>query len=338
MSRLIPLNLLFTLVAACFVSAPVAGQAQMPLSSNEQDGIVKLIGQGRSPEALAELTKAVKKNKADAEAWYYLGVVYLQLKNYKKATSAFENSTKVRPDLAQAHAAYAYSLVLRSKLGEAENEARKALAIEPENLESYYTLGIISLRRGVRDEAIKYADRVIALKPDFAEAYLIKSQSLVPFNGDAIIEKGEGEKLERFLRYKSAADSLEKYLELSPNAPDSQAWRDQIESLRFYMAVRSGSDQVYPGGAVTTKVRLIAKPAPSYPYEARQREVTGTVVLRAVFASDGSVKHILVVQGLPGGLTEQAVAAARRIKFIPANLNDKPVSMFMQLEYYFNLF
>jgi hypothetical protein len=57
-----------------------------------------------------------------------------------------------------------------------------------------------------------------------------------------------------------------------------------------------------------------------------------------VFAGDGSIKHILVVEGLPHRLTEAAIAAARQIKFEPATLDGKPVSMFMQLEYNFNLY
>jgi hypothetical protein len=34
--------------------------------------------------------------------------------------------------------------------------------------------------------------------------------------------------------------------------------------------------------------------------------------------SDATVRHILVLTGLPNGLTEAAKSAARRIKFIPA--------------------
>jgi hypothetical protein len=50
------------------------------------------------------------------------------------------------------------------------------------------------------------------------------------------------------------------------------------------------------------------------------------------------VKYIIVLSGLPGGLTERAVEAARRIKFFPATKDGRPVSMFIQLEYNFNLY
>ena len=61
-------------------------------------------------------------------------------------------------------------------------------------------------------------------------------------------------------------------------------------------------------------------------------------MLRAVFAADGKVKHISVIAGLPDGLTERAIVAARGIKFVPAKKDGRPVSMWMQLEYNFNLY
>jgi len=44
------------------------------------------------------------------------------------------------------------------------------------------------------------------------------------------------------------------------------------------------------------------------------------------------------VRTLPFGLTERAIAAARQIKFVPATKGGRPVSVFMQLEYNFNLY
>ncbi len=62
-------------------------------------------------------------------------------------------------------------------------------------------------------------------------------------------------------------------------------------------------------------------------------------MLRVVFATEWTGGPIFsVVSGLADGLTEQAiVAAAKKIKFIPAMKDGNPVSMWMQLEYNFNL-
>lgn len=98
------------------------------------------------------------------------------------------------------------------------------------------------------------------------------------------------------------------------------------------------NETLYVGKDVNKKVRLGMKPEPAYTEIARQNSTTGTVVLKCVFASNGSVMHIRVVSGLPYGLTEKAIAAARKIKFIPAIKDGHYVSMWMQLEYNFNLY
>jgi TonB family protein len=97
-------------------------------------------------------------------------------------------------------------------------------------------------------------------------------------------------------------------------------------------------DGVYPVLQVSERARVIAKPEPQYTEEARRNAVTGTVVLRVVFARTGEVINIRAVQSLPFGLTERAIAAARQIRFRPATKDGHPVNVFMQLEYNFNLY
>lgn len=102
----------------------------------------------------------------------------------------------------------------------------------------------------------------------------------------------------------------------------------------------SGTDVVsdpYTGKEVDVKARPIMKPEPSYTDNARNNKVEGTVVLRVVFAKNGKVENIRVISGLPDGLTGQAIEAARQIKFIPAQKDGKPVSMWIQLEHNFRL-
>ena len=48
-----------------------------------------------------------------------------------------------------------------------------------------------------------------------------------------------------------------------------------------------GYDRIFTGKDVTTKARLLAKPEPQYTEDARKNQVTGTVVLKVVFASNG---------------------------------------------------
>jgi TonB family protein len=97
-------------------------------------------------------------------------------------------------------------------------------------------------------------------------------------------------------------------------------------------------NRIFSGKDVTSKARILSKPEPQYTEEARKNQVTGTVVLKAVFSSSGQVTQIRAINGLPNGLTERAIAAARSIKFVPATKDGHPVSMWFQLEYNFNLY
>ena len=130
---------------------------------------------------------------------------------------------------------------------------------------------------------------------------------------------------------------MKKYVALVPESESRRIWLEQAEVLELY-AKDTGGSEVFAGRDVTTKVKLISKPEPQYTEEARRSLVTGRVVLRAVFAGDGQVKHIRVVRAVPDGLTEAAISAAKRIRFVPAIKDGKPVSMWMILEYNFSLF
>jgi len=103
-------------------------------------------------------------------------------------------------------------------------------------------------------------------------------------------------------------------------------------------AGRGRSGVLYPPSQVDQRARLLSKPEPQYSEEARRNQITGRVLLRAVFASSGEVVDIRAVDTLPFGLTEKAIAAARQIKFLPAMKNGHAVSVYMNLEYNFNLY
>jgi TonB family protein len=84
-------------------------------------------------------------------------------------------------------------------------------------------------------------------------------------------------------------------------------------------------------------VRILSKPRADYTDEARLNQVQGKVVLRVVFSAGGQIGVISTISGLPDGLTEQAIAAARGIKFKPATRNGTPYSVTKPVEYTFTI-
>ena len=97
-------------------------------------------------------------------------------------------------------------------------------------------------------------------------------------------------------------------------------------------------NRVFSQKEVDTRLRLLSKPSPSYTDAARQNNVQGKVVLRVIFSADGSVGSVTPMSGLPYGLTERAIAAARQIKFQPAMKDGRAVSVSMLVEYNFSVY
>ncbi len=104
-----------------------------------------------------------------------------------------------------------------------------------------------------------------------------------------------------------------------------------------------GGDMGLGGGRsvepMTASLRptILYREKAKYTEEARQNKVQGVVVLQVVFHVNGSITEVKVVRGLPDGLTEKAIEAAKRIRFNPAVKNGSPVSVRGQLEFSFNL-
>ncbi|HVP51563.1 MAG TPA: energy transducer TonB [Terriglobales bacterium] len=86
-----------------------------------------------------------------------------------------------------------------------------------------------------------------------------------------------------------------------------------------------------------TPVEILAKPKPNYTEEGRKLKIEGEVRLEVEFTATGEVHVIRILQGLGHGLDEQAVRAAKQIKFKPAQRQGKPVDSTATLHIIFQL-
>ncbi|HET7100055.1 MAG TPA: energy transducer TonB [Terriglobia bacterium] len=83
--------------------------------------------------------------------------------------------------------------------------------------------------------------------------------------------------------------------------------------------------QAAPQAAAFTPAVILSKADPVYPPEARRLHIEGQVTLSVLFGSTGNLRVLDVVQGLGHGMDEAAVAAARGIRFKPAERDGRPV-------------
>ena len=89
--------------------------------------------------------------------------------------------------------------------------------------------------------------------------------------------------------------------------------------------------------SVSLRPKILYREKAKYTREARDNKIQGTVVLSVVFGVDGQIGYVRVIQGLPYGLTENAIAAANKIRFEPAMKDGRPVSVRGSLEFTFNI-
>ena len=211
---------------------------------------------------------------------------------------------------------------------------RSATHKDKADLKAWHWLGLALERQVKPDDALKAHEKAARLGDDLL--------------ADQLAQANIGKEVAQVLmsvrpQLVEAAESAEKYLALNPKLSGSKLteWRLRADSLRGFADIAaSGSDglKLYSAKDVTTKARILSKPEPTYTEEARKHQTRGSVVLKAIFAANGRVIGIRPVTYLPHGLTERAIVAAQHINFIPAIKDGHPVSMYMQLEYNFNIY
>ena len=329
--------------------------AQAETSASELERGIKLYHQGDMKGAAKLLKATLKKKKDDVNALYYLGMTQVRQGDTKDARKSFEAALQLQPSFAHARAGLAYLAFLAGKLREAESEAGRALELDGSSLDAHYIIGLLKLREEAWVKVLEKADAMLKIDPNAAQAYYLKSRASLglyfranaivaderrgayPFNAETVKEATETQAL----RLKEAADNLKMYLQLNPTGSDATTLREELETLFAYAQAASQTDparRIYSTSQLTAKAAILSKPEPGYTEEARRAGISGMVRLRLVLGADGKVRNILVMRTLSHGLTERAIAAARKIKFKPAIIGGLPVSQFVMVEYYFNIY
>jgi TonB family protein len=111
---------------------------------------------------------------------------------------------------------------------------------------------------------------------------------------------------------------------------------DGEEAPYFFLVLQPAGRALFVKGDVQQPRKINAVPA-SYTEEARKEKVQGLVVLLATISEAGVVEDIEVIQGLPLGLTEQAIEALKQWTFEPATLGGDPVAVYYNLTFNFRL-
>jgi TonB family protein len=103
----------------------------------------------------------------------------------------------------------------------------------------------------------------------------------------------------------------------SGNPKSSDKGSRPSETVSCYGGKRGVTNEDKKRAGENSPLRIVYKQIAKYTAGARSNGVQGTVTLRVTFCASGSIGSITTIKGLPFGLTEQAIEAARKMRFEP---------------------
>lgn len=229
----------------------------------------------------------------------------------------------------------------------------RSTAIAPEQQpqsEKLYETAKEQFDAGSYAQALETLDALLKTEADYAPALLLKTRTLIgmfvaapppmPYelkSPAAVRER----KIRQAKLLNTAAESLERFLELKPDAERAAGLQEQLRILRVYAEPATKPEAEWTfflSTEVTEKAHIIRRPEPHYPPEARGSAAHGKVKLLLTLAADSTIKNILVLQSSHPLFTEASVQAARRILFEPAIKDGHPVSTAVSIEYNFQTY
>ena len=145
-----------------------------------------------------------------------LGVQYLKLRQTNKALEVLREACKLDPEAFAARLNFGIALLESKQFSEAEEQLREALKRNANALTAHMYLGITLLRLNKFEEAEK--ELLVAVQSNAAQLSMANY-----YLGGLYWKKQD---------YPRAVEQLEKYLLLTPNAPDAERVRATVKDLR----------------------------------------------------------------------------------------------------------
>jgi TonB family protein len=311
--------------------------------AQEKHSGIRHFENGDYKQATRDLAAAIRtpEFKNDAVLWNYLGLSYHRVNKIKDAIKSFERAIELDPNRAvyRTNAAYSYLQNRQQKKARAAVDA--AIELDPNSHVAYYIRGSMSFMEDVLSDAEADSERALSIEPRYAPAYRLATDVVM---ARLSYNLRNGEKLSA---NKSLLQKAVQLLETGITKTDDQNAKQQLmEHLspmnafyKYYTDSQSTSAALGNDPPLNvTPWKILNKPPAKFTEKARSEGTDGTVRIMVFLGADGKVGPTLVVKSLPNGLTEQAIEAAKKIRFEPKTVNGKPVSVIVTLEYGFNFY
>jgi tetratricopeptide (TPR) repeat protein len=181
-------------------------------------------------EAVRHLEKALALYPNFLEASLKLGTAYMDLRQWDKAERALRRTLEINPQTANANFALGALYLQQKKYAEAEKALKEGLAVEDRSYQGHLTLARLyweealaskdeAQARPTLEQSYREVNRALALKPDLADAHLLRGNLLL-----------------RVRRAQDALAEFQEYLRLAPDGPFAPQARDISKKIQDALA------------------------------------------------------------------------------------------------------
>jgi len=296
-------------------------------------------------QAVADLKTLSKTDKANANVWNYLGLSYRAAKKEKDSVKAFKKAIKLAPTDNSIRFNYAV-LLFETGSSKVLGEIEKVVAADPKNKDAVYLQAMAYLWAGKFDKAKAASDRLIEFEPGSIYGYEIALKvRMLEINKRIIREQSTA--LKEIDLFKDLIGLFEKGSKICGGCNDQAAFEYQISNQQKLIdrIIREDvdakikqvglPDEEKPGDRAFT---IQSKPRAQYTDEGRKKNISGTIRVLVMFGASGNIEYAVLMNSIGGGLDENALDAAYRIKFTPPIKDGKPVTVMRLVEYTFSIY
>jgi TonB family protein len=260
---------------------------------------------GQIDAALAEYDQAAGLDPQNPVVYIFRANLHQEKKRNDLALADYNKALELSP---QRPGFYLLRGQLYEKMGEDDKaiaDYARAVELDKNEPSAYYSRAKLLGKKKLYNQAIEDYTRVISLRPNDEQAKKeLQSVSEEKKEADAAAAKAS----QPMTGSQNTAGSSNTTGNASP----------QKQSL-----------------PETQELKIIYAPTPTYTEKAFKNKVSGTVRLRITFLASGEIGDVVPVTQLPDGLTEQAISAAKKIKFEPARQKGVPQTVVKDLNYNF---
>ena len=201
--------------------------------ANHNTGLL-VVGSGKTELALPFFKTALEANPSIAQFWYSHIVALINLERLIDA--------KILLDQAKSKGIKGTEF---DELEQRLNEANKALAIKPDDADTYYNLGIALQKQNKLEEAIEAYNKALSIKPDYADAC---------YNMGATLQE-QGKLEEAIEAYNESLtikpDDADAYYNMGATLQDQGKAEEAIEAYNKALAIKPDYADAYYNKAVT---------------------------------------------------------------------------------------